>query len=196
VIIALTGPSKSGKDQAAAYLCEAWRHRAARGAQTTTDLERAHDSAVTMALADPLRWAADALGIPANVTREDKDVPQPFLGGRTGRDVLLALGETVRAACGDDYLARLGAQRARDLESGSRLVVVTDVRRDVEADTLVLGRARLLFVDRGVDSRQDALYGPESARMETIAHPLRNRGGLAELRITCDAVVESLWKEQ
>lgn len=213
MIIALTGPSKSGKDAAARYLCEAWESappfpvpvpKPAPWVRNGTMvpggpviMER-HYTARTIALADPLRAAADALGVPADLVRGRKDEPRVEFNGGTGRDLLLELGRATRAWCGDDHFARLGVERARDAESlhAGRLVVVTDVRREVEARLLLEAGARLLYVDRGIDPATDALYGPQHVAIQALRPAtLSNRGTLADLTVACRAVVDALRAE-
>ncbi len=200
MIIALTGPSKCGKDTAARYLCEAWRDAVMPLRERPLDREwnEYYATATTLALADPLRDATDALGIPADLTRERKDEPHPLFNGETGRDFLLGLGRMTRARMGEDYFARHGVERAIDAESlcEGRLVIVTDVRREIEAVVLMNAGARLLFVDRDIDPMTDALFGPEWPAIERLRPAtLSNRGGLAELTIACHAVVEALRAE-
>lgn len=193
MIIALTGPSKCGKDTAARYLRDAWRLKSIH-----RPIGNHLPSATSLALADPLRDAADALGIPADLTRERKDEPHPLFGGGTGRNFLLNLGHMTRARMGEDYFARHGVERVVDAESlcEGRLVIVTDVRREIEAVVLMQAGARLLFVDRGIDPMTDALFGPEWPAIERLRPAtLSNRGGLIELTGNCRAVVEALRAE-
>jgi hypothetical protein len=192
VIIALTGPQGSGKDTAARFLCEAWSD-SARG----VDLWGASMS-TTLAIADPLRHAADALGVPKDVTRERKDDREhPALDGGTGREFLLNLGRLVRGYFGD-LLAGHAVARALAAERlcVGRLVVVTDVRREVEARLLVEAGARLLHVDRGINPAADLLLGGEWAGIVALRPVvLSNRGTCVDLTAACRAVVDALRAE-
>jgi hypothetical protein len=90
-LIALFGPKRSGKDEAARYLCDAWYATPPWGWRLP---------AWRAAFADPLRQACDALGLPSATTRGRKDEPCASLDGHPGRAVLVAIGEAVRAlAC-------------------------------------------------------------------------------------------------
>lgn len=134
-LIALFGPKRCGKDTAATMLLDAW-HALAENNVEVRDLRLARRSdgedpnAWTVAFADPIRFAAVAIGLPERAVYDDKDRPCPELGGMwTGRDLLVALGEATRSLA-PDYFARHTIERARDLGG---LVIITDGRRCNEA---------------------------------------------------------------
>ena len=136
-IVAFAGPKGSGKDTAADMLADLLR---ARG----VPVQR-------FALATPIREAADAMGVPREWTREGKDTPRPEWGGRTGRDLLNAIGKATRGTCGEDFFACEFLRRAREWASvRSRAVaVVSDLRRQAEAWTLCNGApGALVWLDR------------------------------------------------
>lgn len=82
-ILALTGAKRAGKNTLADLVeAEIARMGGPRMAQ--------------VGMADAIRAAADAAGLPPAATRADKDQPCPELGGRPGRDFLIMLGMGAR----------------------------------------------------------------------------------------------------
>jgi hypothetical protein len=177
-LIALFGPKRSGKDEAARYLCDAWYATPPWGWRLP---------AWRAAFADPLRQACDALGLPSATTRGRKDEPCASLDGHPGRAVLVAIGEAVRALA-PDYFARHAIERARDLGG---LVVITDGRRVNEARAVCEAGGVCAWVHRPEAMARMS----EDAVVEPAAHAfchfeIRNTGDLDHLRAECRRLLD------
>lgn len=91
-------------------------------------------------LAEPIKRAAVACGVPASVVdgpAEDKERPLPILGGKSARWLMEQLGDWGRATFGADFWLRQWAAGADALlAQGRTLVLVDDLRYDDEDDYL------------------------------------------------------------
>lgn len=180
-VLSLAGPKGSGKNTLATLVREALDRRG------VTD----HDE---VAFADPMRWACDAMGIPADVTREHKDWAG-HLGWFTGRDVLVMLGEGMRSLApnfwADHMLVRL-TDIAR-AEPGT-IVIVTDTRRDNEVNALETWSAKpgrhlaKLWIERPGHDADEVLEATVRARCIVLA----NAGSLADLRAKAEGIADWL----
>jgi hypothetical protein len=133
MLIGLAGFKRSGKDTAGKALVRLGFARVAFG--------------------DALREEVFAMHPKAKAIKdEDKERPQDFLGGKSLRDVLIAVGQGRRAE-DPGYWVRLARDRiAAHLQEG-RSVVVTDVRMHNEIDALRELGAVLAWISRpGVSS--------------------------------------------
>lgn len=165
-VIALAGPKGSGKNTVADMIA---------------DMIAASTCYRQIAFADPLRAAAKALGVPWAELTDGKDRPSSVLGGATGRDLLVALGEAVRRVTPNFWADAL----ARRLARGFGVIIVTDVRRANELDALEAWErsgegchlARV-WIERPGHSADEVL---EPALRERCA-VIRNAGSLADLR--------------
>jgi len=159
-IIAFAGPAGSGKDTCADELARQIRSLGGvrcegRGVTVLHAVRR-------FALATPLREACDALGLSSAATREEKDRPCADLEGRTGRDLLVALGRAVREVGGPGFMTRRFLAAARDWANirSRAWAVVSDLRTAEEARLLREAGATLVWVDRPGD-RPDVWLQPE-----------------------------------
>jgi len=91
-------------------------------------------------------------GKAALILSVEKDVPQKALGGKTGRDVLIAVGQAYRSI-NPDWWVECAMNHVRGLDLDGRDVVIDDLRFPNEFDTLRSHRAHLVHVvgDRGLD---------------------------------------------
>jgi len=179
-VITLTGPKRSGKNTLADLIGE---ELGARG----VELRQA-------AFADPLRWAGDAIGLPAAATRELKDQPCDELGGRTGREFLIEFGtRCVRGLCPtfwvDHMIRRLDALEAE----GAGPVAITDLRFSNELTALeTWAHARpgrwlaAVWVERPGASTDEILEVSLRERCAVVA----NAGGLDDLRVRAGGIAE------
>ena len=181
-VVSLAGPKGSGKNALATFIVSALRtHRL---------------TAEEVAFADPLRWACDAMGIPFVVTRGAKTEVTGHVGIVTGRQVLVALGETMRGLApnfwADHMYNRLDDLACSDPDA---LVIVTDTRRENEVDALDAwqrsgpGRllARLWVTRPGADA--DEVIEP-SVRTRCVT--IQNDGTLADLAVRAAGVADWL----
>lgn len=114
-VIALGGKRRAGKSTAARMLRDAHGYE-------------------IISIAEPLKAMSLALGLKRYQTHGwGKDRPCEMLGGRTPRELQLALGDMLRAEFGADILLRVWGQRRQDLGRSTR-VVCDDVRTAAEAD--------------------------------------------------------------
>lgn len=126
-IIGLAGTAGTGKSTLAEYLTN--RHDAA-----------------TLSFADPLYgMLAGFLGIERDAllkmaqNREWKERALVSLGNKSPRQMLQWLGDWVRERCGNDWLVQHLEWRLHELADvmpGTHLVLITDVRLEMEADWL------------------------------------------------------------
>jgi hypothetical protein len=110
-----------------------------------------------VAFADALREEVFAAHPEAAAIRDaDKEVPQPFFGGRSLRDVLIEVGQA-RRAIDPDYWVRLARARILSHLREGRPVVVTDTRMRTEIDALRDLGAVMVWIRRpGVTSNGHA----------------------------------------
>lgn len=176
-LIALFGPKGAGKDECARIFADLTAPR----------------SSIRIEFAAPIRWACDALGLPFEATRSRKNEPCAELGGRPGRDVLVAVGEAVR---GLDplYFVRHAIGRAPDL--GADLVTISDGRTVDEARAVRAAGGACVWVHRpSAHERraEDAVLQPEAHGL--CDHEVQNTGDLAHLRAECARVLATLGVE-
>ena len=148
-----------------------------------------------VAFADPMRWACDAMGIPADVTREHKTEVSGYVGQATGRDVLVAVGECMRSLAPDfwaDHMFSRLNDRAND-EPGA-IVIVTDTRRDNEVNALETWSAKpgrhlaKLWIERPGHDADEVLESTVRARCIVLP----NAGSLADLRAKAEGIADWL----
>jgi hypothetical protein len=180
-IVALAGPKGSGKNTLADMI---------------EDVGFGSDDVEQVAFADPLRWAADALGLTGAVAGR-KDAPCTDLGGHTGREFLVGLGEMLRGFNPEFFTAhmreRLGALALDDRgEPAVDAVVVTDLRRVNEVEALRAWAAETgndiacLWIERpGRDA--DEVLQPE-VRSKCVV--ISNAGDLDDLAVKAAAIAE------
>lgn len=171
-VIMLTGPKRSGKNALADAIGD--------------HLESGGVALRQVAFADPMRWAVDAIGLPRRSTREDKDLPCAELGGKPGRDLLLALGALARGMSPsfwvDHMIRRLDALEVEDPSP----VIVTDARFANELGALLTWAAARpdrhlapLWVERP-GAAEDEVLDPMLRNRCVV---VRNAGGLGDLRV-------------
>ena len=170
-LIALFGPKRSGKDEAARILGSllhgGWFD--------------------CIAFADPIRDACLALGLSTAAVCERKDEPCAALDGHPGRAALVAIGEAVRSLA-PDYFAQHAIERARDFGG---LVVITDGRRVNEARAVRDAGGVCVWVHRPEAHERRA----EDVVLEQEAHALcdfeiQNTGDLDHLRAECRRLLD------
>lgn len=147
---------------------------------------------VLIAFADPMREALAAL-VPRAVVGEQKNEPCPLLGGATGRDLLIALGEGVRRVHANFWAEHL-ARRLDHIDTatmGSAVVAVTDLRRANELDALeAWERGRVgrqlarVWIERPGHAADEVLETSVRERCAVIS----NAGTPADLWIRCAAL--------
>ncbi len=180
-VLAICGPKRSGKNTLADMVADAVRARDGRELHLH-------------ALADPIRWAADAAGFPLDATRDGKDAPCALLGGRPGRDFLIMLGLGGRSLSPtlwlDLLLARLDAAEAADPDA---CAAVTDVRFLNEVE----GLDRWASAKRSRAAAALWVERPGFDADEVLEHALRDRcgvicnaGDLADLRRRAGPIAE------
>lgn len=126
-LIGLSGPPRSGKDSVGVALAKIIRER-----HPVTVCHRA--------LSMPMRKTVYAM-LGKDYTLEHyettKDVPLPELGGKTIRQAMIALSEThVKPLYGDGYWGR-ALLNTLPIETGVRVIVVTDMGFDAEVEVFV-----------------------------------------------------------
>lgn len=182
-VLSLAGPKGSGKNTLATFIREAldWCG--------VID----HDE---VAFADPMRWACDAIGIPADVTRERKTEVSGHVNGATGREVLVALGECMRSLAPDFWADHMG-HRLNAIAHGEpdAIVIVTDTRRDNEVAVLEAwasvdaGRhLAKLWIERPGHEADEVLESTVRARCIVLS----NAGSLADLRAKAEGIADWL----
>lgn len=113
-ILALIGAKRSGKNTLADLVDAEVMRLGGRMAQ--------------VAMADAVRAAADAAGLPPAATRANKDEPCPELGGRPGRDFLIMLGMGARELYPAFWIDSMIRKLDRLETGGWRAVAITDLR--------------------------------------------------------------------
>lgn len=184
-VIAFAGAKGSGKNTAADMVGHLLHARP--DGQVRRPLE-------LIAFADPMREALAAL-VPRAVVGEQKNEPCPLLGGATGRDLLIALGEGVRAVHANFWAEHL-ARRLDNIDATasprwSVVVAVTDLRRANELDALEAWErgspdrhlARV-WIERPGHSADEVLEASVRERCAVIS----NAGTPADLWIRCAAL--------
>ena len=173
-IVGLTGKAGAGKDTAAQLLCEALQARCRKTR--------------TMAFADPIKAALQAMGVPGSYMherhRKEVDIPN---WGTSYRHLAQTLGtEWGREHHGQDFWICRLADRVIELGTMGRLpdvLVITDVRMQNEADWIKSRRGLLVEVVRPDTSavRQHA----SEAGVQGVDQILQNDGDLVNLRARC-----------
>ena len=176
MLIALTGPAQIGKTTTA---------RALRDVCGPTKI---------VSFADPLYAMLDACGVPRHSLKHEI---HPAIG-ITPREWMQRTGDHIRAMCGDRWFVDRALYVARDfLSTRPRMVVIDDLRYDVEAAAVVSAGG---FVVRltGRDGHESRLGANADHSSERGVHPRYVHasigiGGLAPADVarvilrTCDA---------
>jgi hypothetical protein len=166
LLIGLTGKALAGKD-------------------TVGDLLVTHYGFLKMALANPLKKAAAiAFGESRAVflTQEGKAETSPCWG-LTRRVILQRFGEALRQEFGDDFWVRRWFLDYRPIHTTNH-VVVTDVRKDVEANAIRSNGGVIIHIDRpgaglwGEEARHTSEQGITSRDTDLYIH---NSGTLQHL---------------
>ena len=152
--------------------------------KTTVANILARDGFVSLALADPLYAAVEAItGVPVAVLqdRATKELPLPGIG-RSPRYLLQTLGtEWGRGMVSDHIWIDRLMQRVEGWTAGGRSVVIADVRFDNEAQALIEGGGRIWRIYRPEHQADDAHASEKGISEEFISRRLFNDGSLERL---------------
>lgn len=174
-LIGLTGPARSGKDTAAAYLVE--RHGFTR-----------------VAFADPLRqFVAGLLGYDAEQMEHLKEEPVEWLNGATPRRMMQTIGtEWGRVHVDPDLWLKAAMRKALPIVEAGGRVVVTDARFENEAAAVRAAGGTVVHIDRpgcptvaGHASEAGVAFGPADYR-------LPNSCGIDGLHRACEMLLSVL----
>lgn len=112
---------------------------------------------------------------------EFKDTPIPFLGHRTGREFLVEIGDGMRRFAREDCWVRVNEVLRRRGLSGGYDVIVDDIRKENEYDSLSAVDAIMIKVVRpSKTGNTNMLEGRLEAR--AWQHTIVNDGSLSQLR--------------
>lgn len=168
-LIAFFGPSKSGKDECARIVGDLVRPR----------------PFLRIEFAEPIRWALEAMGVPRSHLRERKDEPCADLGGRTGREAMVALGEGIRAV-DPLYYVRHALMRAEMRTRDDESVAISDGRTVDEARAVRDAGGLCVWVQRP-SAAADAVLEPEVRAL--CQAEIDNSGDLDHLRREVERVL-------
>lgn len=189
-LIALFGPKGSGKDECARILRELYVEARPRpGVEPARQVDLYTDR---IEFAAPLRDACDALGFPTDAVRWRKDEPCAYLDGRPGRDLLVAVGEAVRALAPAHFAQHAVALAEEAAAAGWDLVVISDGRLPVEARTVRAAGGLCVWVHRPEAHERRGEDRVCTMAAHGLCHlEVDNSGDLDRLRGECRRVLDA-----
>lgn len=184
ILIGLAGPAGTGKTTAADHLV------------------RTRD-AVAVSIAEPLY---EILAICLNMTteavahaaedREWKEAPHPLLKGKSPRRMLQSIGDSLRNQLGDLFLIKHLEYRIADLENligdQRQMIVITDIRRNIEADWVRRHRGHVVHLHRktaGGAAHHHTENRPKASYKDLA---VQNNGCIEDLNQQLDIVISQI----
>lgn len=134
------------------------------GKSTVAQALAERNGGLVLSIAGGIRDMARSIGLASAADAEGaaKDLPHPDLGERTPREVLIAIGNSMRSLHGEDYWVRQLLRKIRALPANTGLVVIDDVRTQLEGDTVFMERGCVITIERtGVEPNPGDVGGFE-----------------------------------